>query len=288
MGASEDKMISVIMSCHNSNQVYLKESIESILGQTYGDFELLVADNEVQFDLQAFLERFKDPRIKYIDNGGNIGPQASYDKLADLAKGEYVAIQDHDDIALPRRLEIEKMTLDIKQGVESVSSAIHIFGGTREYDDGKYIAPADLTGELIFWQPIKQPTWMKRKRFCKKYKYTPGWMIYDFEFWSRTREIPHWIIGEVLLKYRKSPSNSTAERARKIRAEHWVIIKRSLCELGIYHTDALCKALDPFNKEKITRDVVQEFKDSKDAFLRHIFADLYERKLSELERKAII
>ena len=280
-------MISVIMSCHNSNQEYLKESIESILGQTYGDFELLVADNGVQFDLQAFLERFKDPRIKYIDNGGNIGPQDSYDKLADLAQGEYVAIHDHDDIALPRRLEIEKMTLDIKQGVESVSSAIHIFGGKREYDDGKHIDPLDLQGELIFWQPIKQPTWMKRKRFCEKYKYTPGWMIYDFEFWSRTREIPHWIIGEVLLKYRKSPSNSNPERARRIREEHWVLIKRSLCMIGVYPTDELCRALDPFNHNKFSKEIIKEFEGNKGQLLKHIFQDLYDRKHSELVKKIL-
>ena len=285
MGAGEDKMISVIMSCHNSNQVYLKESIESILGQTYGDFELLVADNEVQFDLQAFLERFKDPRIKYIDNGGNIGPQASYDKLATLAKGEYVAIQDHDDIALPRRLELEKQTLDIKQGVESVSSAIHIFGGTREYDDGKHIDPTDLMGELIFWQPIKQPTWMKRKRFCEKYKYTPGWMIYDFEFWSRTREIPHWIIGEVLLKYRKSPSNSTAERARKIREDHWKVIKRNLESIGVKPTKELCQALDPFNHNKFSKEIIKEFEEHEGQLLKHIFQDLYDRKHAELKGK---
>lgn len=287
MGASEDKMISVIMSCHNSSQEYLKESIESILGQTYGDFELLVADNEVQFDLQEFLERFKDPRIKYIDNGGNIGPQASYDKLASLAQGEYVAIQDHDDIALPHRLEIEKMTLDIKQGVESVSSAIHIFGGKIEYDDGKHIDPLDLQGELIFWQPIKQPTWMKRKRFCERYGYNKLWMIYDFEFWSRTREVPHWIIGEVLLKYRKSPSNSTPERARRIREEHWAVISRNLYHIGIEPSKELCQALDPFNHNKFDKKVIKEFERHKGQLLKHIFQDLYDRKHSELVKKIL-
>ena len=277
-------MISVIMSCYNSNQVYLKESVESILNQTYGDFELLVADNGVKFNLKAFLGRFKDSRIKYIDNGGNIGPQASYDKLADLAQGDYVAIQDHDDIALPHRLQAEKEMLDTHPEVVSVSGLIHIFG-TKEYDDGKSMEPTQVKEELIFWQPIKQPTWMKRKWFCEQYKYAEGWMIYDYEFWSRTRHIPHLIMDDCILKYRKVASNSGTERARKIREEHAQIVKRNLALLGITATEELCQALDPYNRNKFGESVVAEFKNIKNTLYKSITKGLYERKLAELERK---
>lgn len=277
-------MITVITSCHNSNPAYLRESINSILGQTYQDFEYLVADNGVWFDLKAFLEEFNDPRIKYIDNGGNIGPTKSYDKLADLAKGEYVAIQDHDDISLPERLEVEKQVLDNEPEIMSVSGKIHIFG-KYEKDDGEGMPPEQVKQELIFWQPIKQPTFMKRKSFCQEYKYAEGWFIYDYEFWSRTRKVPHRIIDRVLLNYRKTAGNSNRIRAARIRADHAKIVQRNLQEIGVNASIELCQALDPYNKKLCSPTCAVEFTKNKYKLLLHISQDLYKRKRDEILAK---
>lgn len=277
-------MISVIMSCYKSNQAYLKESIESILGQTYGDFEFLIANNGVDFDLKAFLGQFHDKRIKYIDNGGNIGAAVSYDKLAALSQGEYVAIQDHDDISLPHRLQVEKEALDNHPEVISVSGLIHIFG-KYEKDDGVPMEPSRVKEELLFYQPIKQPTFMKRKWFCEQYKYKPNWMIYDYEFWSRTRHIPHLIVDDIVLKYRKSAGNSTKERARKIREEHARIIGGNLLSIGIYYPLLSCKALDPFNHDKVSEIELESWEQCKSHLLKHISPELYERKRIELLAK---
>lgn len=279
-------MISVIMSCYKSNRQYLKESIESILNQSYGDFEFLIANNGVDFDLKGFLEDFKDPRINYIDNGGNIGPTASYDKLACLAQGEYVAIQDHDDISVPSRLMVEKLALD-RYPVRSVSGCIHIFGGKREYNDGEYMPPDRVSEELIFWQPIKQPTWMKRKSFCNQYRYGDRYMIYDFEFWSRTRKEPHYIMNDIVLEYRKSNLNTGTKRTQKIREEHAKIVQRNLSSLGIDAPIELCQALDPYNHHIFDKRIVDLFVSYRGVLLRHISKELYERKLQELKNKTI-
>lgn len=278
-------MISVIMSCYKSHKPFLRDSIESILFQSYKDFELLVANNGVDFDMQAFLADFKDDRIKYIDNGGNIGPTASYDNLARIAKGEYIAIQDHDDYSQFQRLEIEKAALDANPELMSVSGLIHIFGGGREYFDGVSMTPEQVKEELIFWQPIKQPTFMKRKSFCERYKYNPEWMIYDYEFWSRTRHEPHKILPNILLDYRKSRLNTSKERTRKIREEHARLVQRNLAALGISASIELCKGLDPYNKERVTLETLLEFKEHTPKLLRHISEDLYDRKLKELLSK---
>ena len=288
MGAVEDKMISVIMSCHNSNQVYLKESVESILNQTYEDFELLVADNEVQFDLKKFLKRFNDSRIKYIDNGGNIGPTASYDKLACMAKGKYVAIQDHDDISKLRRLELEALVLDAMPEIQSVSCGIHIFGCKKERNECEIMNSEQVKQELIFWQPIKQPTWMKRKEFCNQYRYGDRFMIYDFEFWSRTRKVPHYILGSVLLNYRRSYLNSSEQRTQQIRSEHAMIVRRNLHEIGIDASLELCQGLDPYNHAGVKSQTVDEFVSYKDKLLKEISESLYQRKLLELLKKGAI
>lgn len=286
MRATKDTLISVIMSCHNSIPSQLKESIESILNQSYSNFELLVADNGETFNLKQFLDSFNDNRIKYIKNEPLLHPAISYDNLASISKGKYIAIQDHDDISMLNRLEIEKEELDNNPDLQSVSGKIHIFGN-RNCDDGIGMGPKQVKEELLFWQPIKQPTFMKRKEFCDSYKYEPKWMIYDYEFWSRTRLCPHKIIDNLLLNYRKDVGNSSKERGIKIRNEHCLIVQRNMKEIGLDFPIELCKMLDPFNHEKFNSKYIQIFKDSKDVLLSNISEVLYNRKLKEISAKSL-
>lgn len=281
MQSVKNPLISVIMSCHNSDKNYLKQAIESILNQTYKDFEFLIANNGEEFNLEEFIHQFKDPRIKYIDNKGNIGPANSFNKLENMSSGKYIAIQDHDDISLPNRLQIEKEELDNNKELQSVSCLIHIFG-TREYDDGITMEPEQVKEELIFWQPIKQPTYMKRKEFCNSYKQDPNWFIGDYEFWSRTRHIPHKIINSRQLWYRKVASNSGVERAQNVRRDHALIIQRNLQLLEIDAPIELCQMLDPFCHKKFDKKFIQLFKAYKNKLLQHISESLYERKLKEI------
>lgn len=281
-------MISVIMSCYKSNKEYLKEAVLSILNQTYEDFEFLIADNGVGFDLKEFLSQFKDKRIKFIDNGGNIGAAVSYDKLADLAQGEYIAIQDHDDISSHYRLQIQAIALDLYKEIQSVSSLIMFKGGRKDGKvDGESMEPERVKEELIFWQPIKQPTFMKRREFAQKYKYNPDFFIYDYEFWSRTRDIPHLILDRVLLKYRKSELNSSKERAQKVRKEHAEIIQRNLLQLDIVLPIETCKMLDPYNHEKQPAIFLNYFISSQDKLLKHISFELFTRKITEMSKKVL-
>lgn len=279
------KEISVIMSCYNSNKEFLKQSIESILNQSFTDFEFLIANNGETFDLYEFIKQFKDNRIKYIDNCGNIGAVNSFNNLQLIANGKYIALQDHDDISLPNRLKIEKEELDNNKELQSVSCLINVFGNIN-YIDGKTMNPKQVEEELIFCQPIKQPTFMKRKEFCDKYQYN-DWFIYDYDFWSRTRKIPHKIIDTVLLKYRKSFLNSSAERSNKVRNEHCLIVQRNLKEIGIEAPIELCKMLDPFNHNKQNVKFVDIFIKNKDILLKHISEDLYNRKLKEIKNKIL-
>ena len=269
-------MISVIMSCYKSNKEYLEQAVNSILNQTYKDFELLVANNGVDFDLKRFLKDFGDSRIKYTDYGGeNIGAPLSYDILADLAQGEYVAIQDHDDISLPCRLEIEKDALDRNKDLMSVSSTIKVFGGKRGYFDGVAMKPEQVKEELLFWQPIKQPTFMKRKEFCNAHKYNLSYFIYDYEFWSRTRQVPHEILPDCLLHYRKSPLNSSKERAQKVRKEHALITQRNFAQLGIILPIETCEMLDPYNHKKYSTIFADKLMQQYRAIMEHISIKTY-------------
>lgn len=105
--------VSVITPVFNTAPEKLCNMIDSILSQTFTDFEFLILnDSPDNKTLDDILLKYKDPRIKYIKNKKNIGLAKSTNKLFSIAKGKYIAITAHDDISLPTRLEKQVDFLD--------------------------------------------------------------------------------------------------------------------------------------------------------------------------------
>ena len=105
--------VSVLIPIYNTPIKVLSETIKSVCSQTYKDFELiLLNDSPENNKLRNFVLSFNDSRIVYVENKKNMGISYSRNKLIDLAKGEYLAIMDHDDISLPQRLEKQVAFLD--------------------------------------------------------------------------------------------------------------------------------------------------------------------------------
>lgn len=102
-----EKLITVIMSVYNEKESYLKESIESILSQSFSDFEFIIIDDGSGSYIQKLLLKYekKDKRIRLHKNKNNLGLTKSLNIALALAKGKYVARIDSDDIADSRRLE---------------------------------------------------------------------------------------------------------------------------------------------------------------------------------------
>lgn len=98
--------VTVLMSVYNGEK-YLREAIDSILNQTFKDFEFLIIDDGSTDSSPEIIRSYTDPRIRLIQNKKNIGLTRSLNKGLKLAKGEYIARQDADDISLPERLERE-------------------------------------------------------------------------------------------------------------------------------------------------------------------------------------
>lgn len=99
------KLVSVLIPVYNTPVEYLKDAINSIINQTYTNFELLILnDCSQEKDVEKTVLEYKDSRIKYFKNEKNLGITGSRNKLIELAQGEYLAIMDHDDISLPERL----------------------------------------------------------------------------------------------------------------------------------------------------------------------------------------
>jgi glycosyltransferase involved in cell wall biosynthesis len=96
--------ISVIMSVYNGEK-YLRDAIESILNQTFTDFEFIIVNDGSTDTSFEIIKSYNDERIKIINNEKNIGLTKSLNKALKVARGEYIARQDADDISLPNRFE---------------------------------------------------------------------------------------------------------------------------------------------------------------------------------------
>lgn len=104
-------MITVITPTYKRHQ-YLRKAIESVLAQTYTDFEYIIVDDNPVGSKERILtedviKSFSDSRIIYIQNQKNLGGAGSRNVAIEMAKGEYVAFLDDDDVYLPERLKVQ-------------------------------------------------------------------------------------------------------------------------------------------------------------------------------------
>tara|TARA_Y100000310_G_scaffold25020_1_gene23971 strand:+ start:3460 stop:4431 length:972 start_codon:yes stop_codon:yes gene_type:complete len=200
--------ISVVMSTYNEPLKWITESIDSILNQTFSDFEfIIINDNPKRKELQEFLEKYKkqDKRILLIKNKQNIGLTKSLNKGLRKAKGKYIARMDADDISLPKRFQIQYDYLE-KHG-----DIFLIGGGLIQMDKDKKnprdvfqpIGICKIKKILKKRNCIYHPTIMFRNRTWLKYREK---MLYveDYDLYLRliAKGLKLENLKETLLKYR--------------------------------------------------------------------------------------
>ena len=95
---------SIIIPAFNAEK-YIQQTVDSILNQTNGDFEILIADDGSKDGTRMIIDRMTDTRIKRYHNIQNLGYLKTCNKLMTLAKGDFIVFQDADDLSLPTRLE---------------------------------------------------------------------------------------------------------------------------------------------------------------------------------------
>lgn len=136
MNKKHDPLVSVLMAVYNGEK-YIAQSIESILIQTFQDFEFIIIDDGSKDNSLKIIKEYqnKDNRIKFIENKENIGLPASLNKGLEIAKGKYIAREDADDFSLPERLRLQ---CDYMENHHSIS----LLGA-----DCGYI---DINGHLIY------------------------------------------------------------------------------------------------------------------------------------------
>lgn len=103
---NSNPMISIITPTYNRAE-FLKRAVSSVLNQTYGNFEMIIADDCSTDNTEQVVANFKDSRIKYLKLESNKGPAGARNIAIKSAKGQYITLLDSDDEYLPRKLELQ-------------------------------------------------------------------------------------------------------------------------------------------------------------------------------------
>lgn len=214
--------ISVLMPVYNTGEVYLRQAIDSILGQTYRDFELIIV-NDASTDprVDEIVRSYHDERIRYVVNDQNRGISETRNRLIDLAKGEYLAVMDHDDISLPLRFEREAAFLDSHPDTGVVSCWYESF----PHFPGKKIRrpftdPKEIEEELMFTNLLLHPASMIRKSVLDQnnIRYEADFSpCEDYALWARLIGKTRFaILPEILFRYRNHRQNTSHRQKQRM------------------------------------------------------------------------
>lgn len=215
--------ITVLMAVYNGEK-YLDEAIKSILNQTFTDFEFLIINDASTDNSYKIIQSYTDPHINFINNENNLGLSGSLNRGLDIAKGQYIARMDQDDISLPERLEKQVRFMEENPEIGICGSWVKFFG---EMDFiAKYVEyHKELISNMFISSPFAHPSVIFRKELFNKFnlRYNPDFKTgEDYELWTRaSKYIKFANIQKVLLNYRISPnqmtkSTDTLENANKI------------------------------------------------------------------------
>lgn len=146
-------VISVIMPVFNSNHTYLKEAVNSIINQSFSDFELIIVDDGSSNSATlSCLDSFTDPRIKLTKFKTNQGTSAARNYGLEHADGKYIALMDSDDISKPNRFSEQVKYLDEHQECGLVAGMVNVIGNDKKhFAEFPYISSQkDIESFLLF------------------------------------------------------------------------------------------------------------------------------------------
>lgn len=225
--------VSVIMSVYNEPEEWLRESINSILGQTFVDFEfIIVNDNPEREDNRRVLGECvrRDERVIVLHNEKNIGLTRSLNRGLEVARGKYIARMDADDISLPVRFEKQVSFLEEHLDIGVCGANIQFFGSKK----GEQKYPEQDEDCFLFQRsPFAHPVVMIRASVLKDngLLYNPDFRYaQDYELWSRMQGMTHFHnLQEVLLKYRVTDKQITRKNNREQQLLAAKIRRKGFC-----------------------------------------------------------
>ncbi|MEM6299439.1 MAG: glycosyltransferase [Bacteroidota bacterium] len=229
--------VSVMMPAYNAAP-YIGEAIESILSQTYANFELIILDDGSTDDTLEIAKKYatKDSRIRLLENEGNQGLAFTRNRLLQEVKGAYLAILDSDDVSLPTRLEKQVAFLNAHPQVGLLGTAVTTISekgeplGQMRFET----APNQIKSLLLFQNCFAQSAVMLRREFASlgyRSAYPPS---EDYDLWVRiSRRAKVANLPEPLVKYRVHAGGISKRKEEVLQRASLAIRQWQLEELGL-------------------------------------------------------
>jgi glycosyltransferase involved in cell wall biosynthesis len=181
-------LVSVIMAAYNAERT-IGATIRSILGQTYQNLELIIVDDASRDRTVEVVGSFSDPRVKLIRNKVNLKQGLARNIAIDAAQGEYIAVQDADDLSMPRRLEMQVNFLQSHPEVDVVGSNAYLVDNSGNILGGLIIkgqSHKELTAQINSKIPLIHPSILGREEWFRTYRYRHYPRAQDRELFLRS------------------------------------------------------------------------------------------------------
>lgn len=243
--------ISVLMPVYNSER-FLKEAIDSVLKQTYNEFEFIIINDGSTDKSKEIIESYNDKRIKLINNKINRGIVYSLNEGLKNCTGKYVIRMDSDDISEVQRFQKQVDFMNRNPNIAASGTYIKIFGeNIRKKVIKNPINMEELKVKLLFTVPIFHPTAIFRREVIQSIGYEEGTDGYeDYILWQKLITLKYEIanIPEILLNYRIVSSSITQN------------IRKRILEKSIFLKNIYKKNLENILPlEKVTDEIVEKF-----------------------------
>lgn len=250
--------ISVIMSVYNDSH-YLKQSIEGILNQSFRDFEFIIINDYSSDDSRRIIEQYmqQDKRIILVNNAKNIGLTKSLNHGIDIAKGEYIARQDADDVSLSKRFELQLQFLENNPDIFLAGTNSYVFTeGSKRFVKGTVCGSKKIKKYLAKDNPIIHSSIIFRNnqkiRYRKKFYYAQD---YDLLLSAISKGLNIDNLKEPLVLYRVNDQGISATKAAIQNA-----FGRKALEFYFQREKSGKDDYDSFDQQELFRTGPQDFR----------------------------
>ena len=237
---SDKPKISVLMPVYNGEQ-FLDKSIKSVLEQTFNNFEYIIINDGSTDDSLKIIESYEDSRIKIINFSKNMGIAAALNNGLNVAKGDYIARQDQDDISHPERFMLQVEYL--KNNDVDLVDANFIFIDENDHYiqdyEKRYFNPEETLSHLFFYELVHASIMCKRLIFTKyniQYRKRP---TEDYDLFIRLAKagMRAGRLDKKLIKQRKHPGSMCGSDWYNIKKDIDLMRNEFVQDLGIEPTD---------------------------------------------------
>ena len=216
--------ISVVLAVYNG-QRYIKPSIESVLAQTYGDFELIIVNDASTDSTLNIIELYSDPRVIVHNNNENMGQTASLNAGLRMARGKYIARTDAGDISVPDRFLKQVRFLDEHSEIDILGTAAFQYDTAGKFRGKVFMPsrPSTILQRIFFACPVIHiSVMMRRERILRLDGYNESYRILaDYGLWAKAlqNEFRFWNLDEILAGYLVTPDSFGYSHGRGISVQ---------------------------------------------------------------------